>query len=126
MKILLTGGSGLLGTELRKHNKKILAPTSEELDITDYNDIDDYLATHKVDVLIHAAAATHPPEHEEHPEIGIKTNIIGTANVAMACNTYGVKLVYISTDYVYTGKGPHKADEAVLPPSKYAWSKRLR
>lgn len=123
MKILLTGGSGLLGREILKLDAKIIAPTHKELDITDIRSIEKAIRKYKPDVILHLAAANNPPKHETNPEPGLKVNIIGTANLCLVCHKYGINLIYASTDYVYTGKGPHKEEEALLPPSKFAWSK---
>ncbi|TSC67213.1 MAG: dTDP-4-dehydrorhamnose reductase, partial [Parcubacteria group bacterium Gr01-1014_72] len=122
-RILLTGGSGLLGTELRKIDKTLIAPSHAELDITDYRSVVAALEKHQPTIVLHAAAATKPPEHEKNPELGITANILGTANVARACLTMSIRLVYTSSDYVYTGQGPHREQEPTLSPSKFVTSK---
>lgn len=123
MKILLTGGSGLLGREIAKLDKKIIAPPHKEMDITNIRSVEKALIKYKPDVVLHLAAANKPPEHEANPEPGLRVNIIGTANLCLVCAQAHKKLVYASTDYVYTGPGPHKEEEALLPPSRFAWSK---
>ena len=122
-KILLTGGSGLLGKEILKLDRSLTAPSHTEMDITDLASVVKTLETMKPDVVLHCAAATKPPEHEKNPEIGIAANIIGTATVARACVRFGVRLVYTCTDYVYVGPGPHKETEPLLPPYNFGWSK---
>lgn len=119
----MTGGSGLLGKEIKKLDSKIIAPTHGEFDITDINSIEKSIKKHKPDVILHLAAVNKSPEHETDSIPGLTVNIIGTANLCIACHRAGIKLVYTSTDYVYTGTGPHKEDEALLPPSRFAWSK---
>lgn len=121
--ILMTGGSGLLGKEILKLDPKIMAPPQHELDVTDLKTIKDAIKKYRPDRVLHLAAANKPPQHESDPEPGLKVNIMGTANVCLACHQAGLKLIYASTDYVYTGTGPHKESEALLPPSKFAWSK---
>ncbi len=123
MKILMTGGSGLLGREILKADPAIIAPPHTEFDITDSDSIARAIATNRPDVLLHLAAATKPPEHEKNPEPGLSVNIIGTAQIARACAKTGVRLVYTSTDYVYVGPGPHKEEEALHSPYKFGWSK---
>lgn len=123
MKILLTGGSGLLGTEILKVDPAIIAPPHTEMDITDFNSVQKKLESKKPDIILHCAAATKPPEHEKNPELGILVNIIGTANVARACIKLGIRLVYTCTDYLYVGLGPHKEDEPILSPYNFGWSK---
>lgn len=123
MRILLTGSSGLLGTEIRKLDSDLLCPDESEMDIRDYELVLKTIQEHKPDVILHLAALTNPPAHDENPESGIEINIIGTANVARAAVKHGVKLVYTSSDYVYAGAGPHKEDEPVLPNRNFYWSK---
>lgn len=123
MKILITGGSGLLGTEIKKLDSKIIAPRHSEMDLTSPDSIMAVLKKYSPDVVLHLAALNKPPEHEKNPEPGLTVNIIGTANLARICYKFGIKLVHASTDYVYNGKGPHKEDEPLLPPSRFAWSK---
>jgi dTDP-4-dehydrorhamnose reductase len=123
MNILMTGGSGLLGKELQKLDSTIVAPIHDELDVTDLSSIETAIKKYKPDVVLHLAAATEPPEHEKNPEPGLMVNILGTAQICLACHKAGIKLVYASTDYVYTGEGPHTENEALLPPSRFAWSK---
>jgi len=123
MKILMTGGTGLLGKEILKLDEKIFAPTREEMDICDHEAVLRVFKVYRPDVVLHLAAATKPPQHETNPEVGIMNNIVGTANIAMACIILGIRLIYTSTDYNYVGAGPHKEDEGVLPPYNFGWSK---
>ena len=122
-KILVTGGSGLLGKEVLKLDSSLVAPLRAEMDITSLDSIQAALKKYQPDIVLHLAAATKPPEHEKDPELGIVANIVGTANVARACIRVGIRLVYTCTDYVYVGPGPHKETEAILPPYNFGWSK---
>ena len=124
--ILVTGGSGLLGSELKKLLIDATFPLSQEFDITNFEQMDKYLAsgTTEYAVLLHCAAFTSPPKIDKEPLNAIDTNIIGTANIVKLCMKYNIKLIYISTDYVFDGeKGNYKEDDAVSPVNKYAWSK---
>lgn len=123
MKILMTGGSGLLGREILKIAPEVVAPPHTELDITDFDSITRAIETYQPDALLHCAAATKPLEHEKNPDLGLRVNIMGTVNVARACFRAGIRLVYTSTDYVYVGPGPHKEDEPLHTPYKFGWSK---
>lgn len=122
-KILMTGGSGLLGKEVLKLDSSIVAPSHAELDITDKESIERAIKKYDPDIILHFAAAMKPPEHEKNPEPGLNVNIMGTANLALLAHKFGKRLVYTSTDYLYVGAGPHKETEAVLPAHKFAWSK---
>ena len=112
-----------MGSEIRKLDSMIISPTRKELDITNPKSIEKAIKKYKPDVILHLAAANKPPKHETNPEPGLSINIIGTANLCLACNKANIKLVYASSDYVYTGAGPHKEEDALLPPSRFAWSK---
>ena len=135
--ILITGGNGKLATELVKQNfvdqkYLIYAPSKHDLDITCLDSIFNFLTNNHCDYIIHTAAYTKPmKKHAERPDISIKTNIIGTSNIVLACLKYNNKLIYISTDYVYPGiNGNYVEDDPVSPfsikndgISKYGWSK---
>lgn len=124
MQILLTGGSGLLGTELRKLEPDLLAPSREELDITDVAAVKDYVTAHAPDIILHAAAMTSNREVEADPETARKINIEGTANLVRACDGTRIRLVYLSTDYVYKGdRGNYSEADAVEPFNLYAETK---
>ncbi len=123
MKLLITGGSGLLGSEIVKLDRSLIAPRHSELDITKFDSIRAALEKYKPEILLHLAAATKPSEHEKDPRVGLDVNIIGTATVAKACHELGVKMVYTSSDYMYAGPGPHREDEAITAPSRFIWSK---
>jgi dTDP-4-dehydrorhamnose reductase len=123
MRILMTGGSGLLGTEILKCDSNVVAPSRAELDILDADSIERALGRHTPEVILHCAAATKPPEHAELPDLGLNVNIVGTANLARCCIRSGSKLVYTSTDYLYFGPGPHAEAEPVTAPYNFGWSK---
>ena len=83
-----------------------------------------YIRAHRPSVIVHAAAFVSPPLIDKTPQKAIEVNIIGTAVIAELCSRYKIKLVYISTDYVFRGdKGNYKEDDLVFPMNKYAWSK---
>jgi dTDP-4-dehydrorhamnose reductase len=125
--IVITGGNGNLAKEIIKQGigYKILAPDRNTLNITIQDSIDEYLNNHKVDYLIHSAALTKPMSiHEYDITESISTNIIGTANVVKCCKKYGIKMIHISTDYVYPANASDvKEDDGLLPFNNYGWSK---
>ena len=123
-KILLTGGSGLLGKEILKINPEILVPNHEEFDITNYKQMLDYINSSPPEIIIHAGAFTSPPLIDQDPMKAINVNIIGTSNIVLICSTFNIKLIYISTDYVFKGnKGNYRENDELLPQNHYAWSK---
>ncbi len=124
VQILLTGGTGLLGTELRRLEPDLLAPSREQLDITDANAVREYVATHAPDIILHAAAMTSNREVEADPETARKINIEGTANLVHACAGTRIRFVYLSTDYVYKGdRGNYSEKDEVEPFNLYAETK---
>ena len=127
-KILISGGLGNFANQLLiqgSENFNISAPSRREMDVKNPRQIYSEIVRFNPDYFIHAAAMTRPMKnHEIAPMKSMKTNIEGTCNIVEACYTTGIKLIYISTDYVYPGKsGDYSEEDGVLPFTKYAWSK---
>ncbi len=122
--MLLTGGSGLLGSQLQELSPDMLAPSRAELDITDCYAVSAFIASHDTDVIIHAAAVTNNRDVEDNPTEALEVNIKGTANIALACLKRRTRLVYLSTDYIYKGdKGNYSENDEIKPFNLYAWTK---
>ncbi|MFX1384044.1 MAG: SDR family oxidoreductase [Promethearchaeota archaeon] len=123
-KILFTGGSGLLGGEIKKLLPDVNYPSSSEFNVINFNQMDDYLKNLDITLIIHAAAFTSPPRIDQNPEKAIDVNIIGTSNIVKLCTKYNLKLIYFCTDYVFKGdKGNYTEEDPMFPVNKYAWSK---
>jgi dTDP-4-dehydrorhamnose reductase len=127
-KILISGGLGKFANQLLikgSENFDISAPSRQEMDVRNPRQIYSEIVRFNPDYFIHAAAMTRPMKnHEIAPMKSMRINIEGTCNVVEACSTTGLKLIYISTDYVYPGKsGSYSEEDGVLPFTKYAWSK---
>jgi dTDP-4-dehydrorhamnose reductase len=123
-KILFTGGSGLLGKEVKKLLPNAQFPSSSDLNIVDFKKLTEYILINPVETIIHAAAFTSPPLIDKEPEKAIYVNIVGTCNIVNLCMKYDIKMIYISTDYVFNGeKGNYKEKDLIGPINKYAWSK---
>lgn len=126
-KILISGGNGEFAKELKKHNTdyEITAPSKKEMDVTDIDSLNFKIFSTQPDYFIHAGALTRPMViHEDKPDSSIKNNIIGTSNVVLTCMKYNVKLIYLSTDYVYPGvDGNYNENDYLKPFTKYGWSK---
>jgi dTDP-4-dehydrorhamnose reductase len=123
-KILFTGGSGLLGSEFKKKLPQLDYPSSKEFNICDYLQMDRYLKKKEITLIVHAAAFISPPKIDADPLKALEVNIIGTGNIVSLCAKYHIRLIYISTDYVFDGnKGNYTEDDPVCPINKYAWSK---
>ncbi len=126
-RIVITGGTGRFGLELKKikNRYKLFFPKKSELNILKTKSIKNYLKSKKPKYLIHLAGLSRPMKmHETFLSKSIDLNIIGTANVTKVCSDLNVKLIYFSTSYVYPGtKGNYKEEDSLLPNNNYAWSK---
>ena len=126
-RILISGGNGVFAKKLQEYNNEydLVMPTKKQMDVTDFDKMDRFTDIVKPDIFIHAGALTRPMNiHEKNPDESIKNNIIGTANVVLVCMKYNIKLIYISTDFVYPGtNGNYCEESSIKPVNKYAWSK---
>jgi len=133
--ILVTGGSGLLGSELKKLMPDALFPTHNEVEVESQQSLIDYGSKHNIKTIFHGAAYTSPPKIDNDPIRALWINIIGTSFIVDYCMVRNIRLIYMSTDYVFDGekivnstitditKGIYSEDDAVNPVNKYAWSK---
>ena len=126
-RIVVTGGTGRFGFELKKikSKHKFFFPSKKELNILKIKSIQNYLRKKKAKYLIHLAGLSRPMNmHNKFIKKSIDLNIIGTANVTKVCSDLKMKLIYFSTSYVYPGtRGNYKENEPLLPNNNYAWSK---
>ena len=131
--ILLTGGNGQLGTELRhlldEKGVEYVSTDAKEMDITDAQATMDYITNLKPTVIYHCAAYTAVDKAEDEGKaLDEKINVDGTRNVALAAKEVGATLVYISTDYVFDGKlkdGEYAVDAPINPLNEYGRTKAL-
>ncbi|CAI3358732.1 dTDP-4-dehydrorhamnose reductase [Enterococcus cecorum] len=131
--ILLTGGNGQLGTELRhlldEKGVEYVSTDAKKMDITDAQATMDYITNLKPTVIYHCAAYTAVDKAEDEGKaLDEKINVDGTRNVALAAKEVGATLVYISTDYVFDGKlkdGEYAVDAPINPLNEYGRTKAL-
>ncbi len=123
MRILVTGGAGMLGTDLAARGHEVLAPGRSELDITDPGAVDPALAG--VDVVINCAAWTDVDGAEQSREQALAVNGDGAGNVARAAARAGAWTIQVSSDYVFDGakRSPYVESDPVGPLSAYGRSK---
>ncbi|OAB43001.1 dTDP-4-dehydrorhamnose reductase [Paenibacillus glacialis] len=130
MKALVTGAKGQLGTDvvavLRNTGHDVLACARNEMDITDLAQCQQVIGQFQPDVVIHCAAYTAVDAAETDIDGTYKVNAVGTRNIAVASETNGCKLIYISTDYVFDGTSevPYQEYDNTNPQSIYGKSKR--
>ena len=128
-KIVVSGGSGRFGQIIKKNSKNFnllfFFPKKKELNILKINSIKKYLKYKKPKYFLHLAGLSRPMSiHNNDIVQSIDKNIIGTANITKVCYELNIKLIYISTCYVYPGKkGNYNEESALLPINNYAWSK---
>tara|TARA_B100000965_G_scaffold404230_1_gene434407 strand:- start:785 stop:1513 length:729 start_codon:yes stop_codon:yes gene_type:complete len=125
--IVVTGGDGRFAKVLKNtlKNKNYLFPSKKDLNILDKRNIEKFLNKIKPKYLIHSAGFSRPMiDHEKKIIKSINLNIVGTCNIVEICSKLKIKLIYLSTGYVYEGtKGNYKENDPVLPLNNYAWSK---
>jgi dTDP-4-dehydrorhamnose reductase len=127
VKILLTGSDGRFGKIFRniKSKNKFIFRNKEELNILSTKSIQKNLKKFKPNYVLHLAGLSRPMKiHEKQISKSIDLNIIGTANLVKEVSKLGIKLIYLSTSYVYPGtKGNYKETDPVKPWNNYSWSK---
>ncbi len=129
MRVLVTGAKGQLGfaivRSLEKEGIEHRGVGHYELDITDVLATWQYLHSYLPDVVIHCAAYTQVDKAEEEIAFCRAVNVTGTENIARACQDIGAKMIYFSTDYVFSGKKstPYEIDDLPSPLNEYGKSK---
>ena len=129
MKILITGGTGMLARAViargRAAGHEVVALSSAELDVTDAAAVERTIGKVAPALVVQCAAYTRVDDAETESELAHAINADGTAHVARACNDVGAKFVYPSTDYVFNGSGdaPYRPDHPTAPVNAYGRSK---
>ena len=120
MRILITGGKGMLGRTLQQcwQDWELIIADLPEADICDPAGFDKLIAESKPDAVVHCAAMTQVDRCETESELAYKLNAFGTGVVASACHRHGVKLAAISTDYVFSGDMGRPCHEWDIPAPK--------
>lgn len=129
MRILVTGVKGQLGhdvmNELAKRGHTGIGVDVEEMDIIDAKKVEEVIKASEVDAVIHCAAYTAVDAAEDQVELCRKINAEGTENIAKVCKELDIKMMYISTDYVFDGEGtrPWEPDDERHPLNVYGQTK---
>lgn len=128
--IIVTGAGGVLGRALVKRLKpeyKIVALSRKDCDITDSKRVASIFSRFKPWIAIHCAACTGVDECQRDAKKAYAVNMHGTTNIARSCASQGAILIYISTDYVFSGnrRTPYRETDAAVPLSIYAKSKLM-
>lgn len=129
MKVLVTGVKGQLGydvvRELQKRGHEAVGVDIDEMDITDAAAVERVMTEVQPDAVIHCSAYTAVDRAEEDIEICRRVNVDGTENIAKICKKLGCKMLYLSTDYIFSGDGerPWEPDDEASPLNAYGQSK---
>ncbi len=132
MKVLVTGVKGQLGydvcRELDKRGIENIGVDIDEMDITDPESVDKVITEANPDAVIHCAAwtAVDAAEDDDKKELVRKVNVEGPRNIAKVCKKLDIKMIQISTDYVFDGQGerPWEPSDPTGPVSVYGETKR--
>ncbi len=125
-KILITGSEGFFASrfiEYYRDRYNIVALGRKELDITDEEKTIKIIENHNPDCVIHSAAISDTGICERNPESSYDVNVKGTINVAKGCKNSNSKLIYFSSDQVYSNNnslGPHNEESILTPKTVYA------
>ena len=128
MKTLITGGSGILGTELKKLFPNSLFPSHSDLDITNNEMVFDYFSKNEFDSIIHTAAMTSVRQCESEKKLCWNSNAVGTKNLVDATTKFRTnsKFIYVSTACVFDGHtGMYKESSVPYPENFYALTKLI-
>ena len=129
MRVLVTGVKGQLGydvmNELAGRGHEGIGVDIQEMDITDAASVEKVITEAAPDAVIHCAAYTAVDAAEDNEEICRKVNAQGTENIAKVCEELDIKMMYISTDYVFNGQGerPWEPDDEREPLNVYGQTK---
>ncbi|ADK13616.1 dTDP-4-dehydrorhamnose reductase [Clostridium ljungdahlii] len=143
MKVLITGGKGQLAGQLRKilvsgkseigaldkvySDAEVRFPNKRELDITKLADVRNFVTDYAPSIIINCAAYTNVDKCETDFESALKVNSLGARNLALASQNTKIRLIHISTDYVFNGRGtvPFREYDLPDPVSVYGKTKLL-
>ncbi len=129
MKALVTGAKGMLGHDLcpvlEDSGYEVIETDINNLDITDFEAVQNFFKREKPDVIVHCAAYTNVDKAQDEIELAKKINFEGTKNIARAAQDIGATVVYISTDYVFDGKkeGEYTPADKTNPINNYGITK---
>ena len=129
MKVFVTGVKGQLGfdvvNELKKRGHEAIGVDIDEMDITDEVSVNKVIQAAAPDAVIHCAAYTAVDAAEENEELCRNVNAKGTEYIAKVCRELDIRMMYISTDYVFDGQGtrPWEPDDEREPLNVYGQTK---
>lgn len=128
--ILITGSNGQLGNEMqlaanRFPSFKYIFTDIIELDISDKSALEAFVLANNINVIVNCAAYTAVDKAENDEELCYKINADALCSIGKVANAYGLKVIHVSTDYVFDGSNniPYTEDQPVCPATVYGKSK---
>jgi len=130
VNVLVTGSKGQLGSELKERERDFpgLSFTFvdiDELDLTDFQNVEKFLSENAFDYCINCAAYTAVDKAEDETELAFRINHQAVENLAKVCSENDIFLIHLSTDYIFDGKNhkPYTETDVPSPNSVYGHSK---
>ena len=127
MRVTIFGATGLLGKALMREwqSDEVAGLGSKDVDIRSQDQVTETIRLHRPEWVVLAAAYTDVDGCETHSQLAFDVNSHGAANVAKACTKENVRLLFLSTDYVFDGtkRTPYETDDPISPQTVYGKSK---
>jgi len=128
--ILVTGSNGQLGSELRKltsGTNNFMFTDVDELDLLNKKKLLEFFKQNKIDYIINCAAYTAVDKAETEPDIACRINVESVHNLVDICNKFNVRLIHISTDFVFDGTKsfPYTESDDTNPLNVYGVTKLM-
>ena len=130
LNILVTGSNGQLGASLKELENKypsyhLIFTDKNELDISKFDEVQEFISKNEIQVVINCAAYTNVDKAEEELEQANTINYLAVENLGHVAKTTKMKLIHISTDYVFDGQSkiPYTEDDKTNPKNNYGLSK---
>lgn len=126
---LVTGAHGQLGRALTARCAARGLPCEgrdlDTIDISNADEVEAWVVAARPRVVVNCAAYTAVDDCEAQPDLAMRVNGTAVGHLAAACNRAGARLVQVSTDYVFSGRGgrPYREDDPPAPRSAYGRSK---
>jgi dTDP-4-dehydrorhamnose reductase len=127
--ILVTGGTGQVGTAIQalapRFGVEVVAPARDELNLTASCEIERMLAARPWSAVINCAAYTAVDKAESEPDLAFAVNAVAPEIIAKCTAAHGIRLLHVSTDYVFDGSkaDPYDEGDPVAPLGVYGESK---
>ena len=127
-KILVTGANGQVAKEIKEiveGDERFIFSSKDKLDITDFKKLEGFLETNNIKTIINCAGYTNVDKAESEKELALKVNFEGVKNLAELSRKFNIKLIHLSTDYVFDGKNykPYVESDKTNPVNFYGISK---